>query len=236
MADPVFSANDERVTGKAPLKSASLDLELERSALKRSLNNINRSGLDRLPGTRQEAEAVLKMVSPQESLQAFDFDANYNFVTSQQLSQYRLLLFATHGIFDDTNPELSGIITSLVDKDGKAQKGFLRLNDIFNLDLPAELIVLSACESGLGKEVQGEGLIGLTRGLMYAGSARIVVSLWKVNDQATSLLMQGLYTQILREGKTPAVALREAQLKLWQQKQWQNPRFWSAFTIQGTWE
>ncbi|MBD2363427.1 tetratricopeptide repeat protein [Anabaena minutissima FACHB-250] len=236
LADPVFSANDERVTGKAPPKSASLDLELERSALQRSLNNINRSALDRLPGTRQEANAVLKMVSPQESLQAFDFDANYNFVTSQQLSQYRLLLFATHGIFDDTNPELSGIVTSLVDKDGKAQKGFLRLNDIFNLDLPAELIVLSACESGLGKEVQGEGLIGLTRGLMYAGSARIVVSLWKVNDQATSLLMQELYTQILREGKTPAVALREAQLKLWQQKQWQNPRFWSAFTIQGKWE
>ncbi|MBD2359976.1 tetratricopeptide repeat protein [Anabaena minutissima FACHB-250] len=236
MADPVFSADDTRVTGKAPQTSASLDLELERSALKRSLNNINRSGLDRLPGTRQEADAVLKMVSPQESLQAFDFDANYNFVTSQQLSQYRLLLFATHGIFDDTNPELSGIVTSLVDKDGKAQKGFLRLNDIFNLDLPAELIVLSACESGLGKEVQGEGLIGLTRGLMYAGSARIVVSLWKVNDQATSLLMQELYTQILREGKTPAVALREAQLKLWQQKQWQNPRFWSAFTIQGKWE
>uniref|UniRef100_UPI0039C6DBE7 CHAT domain-containing protein n=1 Tax=Anabaena sp. CCY 9402-a TaxID=3103867 RepID=UPI0039C6DBE7 len=236
MADPVFSGNDERVTGKAPQTSASLDLELERSALKRSLNNLNRSGLDRLPGTRQEADAVLKMVSPQESLQAFDFDANYNFVTSQQLSQYRLLLFATHGIFDDTNPELSGIVTSLVDKDGKAQKGFLRLNDIFNLDLPAELIVLSACESGLGKEVQGEGLIGLTRGLMYAGSARIVVSLWKVNDQATSLLMQELYTQILREGKTPAVALREAQLKLWQQKQWQNPRFWSAFTIQGKWE
>ncbi|MEA5565052.1 CHAT domain-containing protein, partial [Anabaena sp. UHCC 0399] len=236
MADPVFNADDTRVTGKAPQTSASLDLELERSALKRSLNNLNRSGLDRLPGTRQEADAVLKMVSPQESLQAFDFDANYNFVTSQQLSQYRLLLFATHGIFDDTNPELSGIVTSLVDKDGKAQKGFLRLNDIFNLDLPAELIVLSACESGLGKEVQGEGLIGLTRGLMYAGSARIVVSLWKVNDQATSLLMQELYTQILREGKTPAVALREAQLKLWQQKQWQNPRFWSAFTIQGTWD
>ncbi|MFK0734483.1 MAG: CHAT domain-containing protein, partial [Gloeotrichia echinulata HAB0833] len=236
MADPVFSGNDERVTGKAPETSASLDLELERSALKRSLNNLNRSALDRLPGTRQEANAVLKMVSPQQSLQAFDFDANYNFVTSKELSQYRLLLFATHGIFDDTNPELSGIVTSLVNQDGKAQKGFLRLNDIFNLDLPAELIVLSACESGLGKEVQGEGLIGLTRGLMYAGSARIVVSLWKVNDQATSLLMQELYTQILKEGKTPAVALREAQLKLWQQKQWQNPRFWSAFTIQGKWE
>ncbi|WP_420372423.1 CHAT domain-containing protein [Microcystis aeruginosa] len=235
LADPVFSADDTRVTGKTPPASSSLDLELERSALKRSLNNINRTGLDRLPGTRTEADAVLEMVSDQESLQAFDFDANYNFVTSKQLSQYRLVLFATHGIFDDTNPELSGIVTSLIDKDGKPQKGFLRLNDIFNLDLPAELIVLSACESGLGKEVKGEGLIGLTRGLMYAGAARVVVSLWKVDDQATSELMQQLYTQILQQGKTPAVALREAQLKLWQQKDWQNPRYWSAFTIQGEW-
>ncbi|MBD2499624.1 CHAT domain-containing tetratricopeptide repeat protein [Anabaena azotica] len=236
LADPVFSANDQRVTGKAPQTSASLDLELERSALQRSLSNLHRGQLNRLPGTRNEAQAVLKMVSPQQSLQAFDFEANYNFATSKQLSQYRLLLFATHGIFDDTNPELSGLVTSLVDKQGKPQKGFLRLNDIFNLDLPAELIVLSACESGLGKEVQGEGLIGLTRGLMYAGSARVVVSLWKVNDQATSELMQELYTQILRQGKTPAVALREAQLKLWQQQDWQNPRFWSAFTIQGEWK
>ncbi len=236
LADPVFSADDQRVTGKAPQTSPSLDLDLERSALQRSLKNINRSGLDRLQGTRQEAEVVLKMVSPNQSLQAFDFDANYKFVTSKQLSQYRLLLFATHGIFDNINPELSGIVTSLVDKQGKPQKGFLRLEDIFNLDLPAELVVLSACETGLGEEVKGEGLIGLTRGLMYAGSARIVVSLWKVDDQATSLLMQELYQQILQQGKTPAVALREAQLKLWQQQQWQNPRYWAAFTMQGEWE
>ncbi|QFS45537.1 tetratricopeptide repeat protein [Nostoc sphaeroides CCNUC1] len=235
LADPVFSANDKRVTEKATKTSSSSDIELERFALQRSLKNINRSGLDRLPGTRQEAEVVLKMVSPSESFQAFDFDANYNFATSKQLNQYRLLLFATHGIFDDINPELSGIVTSLVDKQGKAQKGFLRLNDIFNLDLPAELIVLSACESGVGQEVKGEGLVGLTRGLMYAGSPRVIVSLWKVNDQATSLLMQELYKQILQQDKSPAVALREAQLKLWQQKDWQNPRYWAAFSLQGEW-
>jgi CHAT domain-containing protein len=235
LADPVFSADDKRVTDKAPQTSLSLDIELEHSALQRSLKNINRSGLDRLPGTRQEAEVVLKMVSPSESFRAFDFDANYNFVTSKQLNQYRLLLFATHGIFDDINPELSGIVTSLVDKQGKAQKGFLRLNDIFNLDLPAELIVLSACETGVGQEVKGEGLVGLTRGLMYAGSPRVIVSLWKVNDQATSLLMEELYKQILQQDKSPAVALREAQLKLWQQKDWQNPRYWAAFSLQGEW-
>ncbi|MHC5821048.1 MAG: CHAT domain-containing protein, partial [Nostoc sp.] len=254
LADPVFSADDCRVsgkapenssslsstddckvTGKAPQTSSSLDIEVERSALQRSLKNINRSGLDRLLGTRQEAEVVLKMVSPSESFHAFDFDANYNLATSKQLNQYRLLLFATHGIFDNINPELSGIAMSLVDKQGKPQKGFLRLNDIFNLDLPAELIVLSACESGLGQEVKGEGLIGLTRGLMYAGSPRVIVSLWNVNDQATSLLMQELYKQILQQDKSPAVALREAQFKLWQQKDWQNPRYWAAFTVQGEW-
>ncbi|MFN6526584.1 CHAT domain-containing tetratricopeptide repeat protein [Nostoc sp. ChiSLP03a] len=235
LADPVFSADDERLTGKTPQTSSSLDIELERSALQRSLKNINRSGLDRLPCTRDEAEAVLKMVLPSESFHAFDFDANYNLATSKQLSQYRLLLFATHGIFDNINPELSGIALSLVDKQGKFQKGFLRLNDIFNLDLPAELIVLSACESGLGQEVKGEGLVGFTRELMYAGSPRVIVSLWKVNDQVTSLLMQELYKQILQQDKSPAVALREAQLKLWQQPEWQNPRYWAAFTVQGEW-
>jgi CHAT domain-containing protein len=114
-------------------------------------------------------------------------------------------------------------------------KGFLRLNEIFNLNFPAELVVLSACETGLGKEVKGEGLIGLTRGLMYAGAARVVVSLWSVNDEATSLLMSQFYSQMLQQGKTPAAALRAAQLKMWEQEKWRNPYSWSAFTLLGEW-
>jgi CHAT domain-containing protein len=95
--------------------------------------------------------------------------------------------------------------------------------------------VLSACETGLGKEVNGEGLVGLTRGLMYAGAARVVLSLWKVSDDGTSALMQEFYKQMLQYNKPPASALRAAQLKLWQQDKYQSPYYWAGFTIQGEW-
>ena len=191
--------------------------------------------MPRLEGTRAEAEAILKLVSPKESTHAYDFDANYNFVSSSELKQYRFLLFATHGIVDTINPELSGIVLAQVDKQGKpVNKGYLRLGDIFNLDLDAELVVLSACETGLGKDVKGEGLMGLTRGLMYAGSKRAVVSLWQVDDKGTSQLMSKFYSSVLA-GKSPTTALRDAQLLLWQEKTWQNPYYWSAFTLQGDW-
>ncbi len=238
LADPVFAADDERVTGKLKGIAPQLELEeqLEQSALKRVARNLKRDGWERLPATGDEAKAILKLVASSNRLQAFDFDANYKWVTSQQLTQYRFLHFATHGFADPLNPELSGIVLSLVDKQGQpVPQGYLRLGDIFNLNLPAELIVLSACQTGLGKEVQGEGLVGLTRGLMYAGSARVAVSLWNVNDQGTSKLMSEFYQHLLQQGKSPAAALRAAQIKMWQQKDWQNPYYWAAFTIQGEW-
>ncbi|MEA5549857.1 tetratricopeptide repeat protein [Anabaena cylindrica UHCC 0172] len=233
LADPVFSNNDSRITGKTEV-ALSTDLDLERSALSRS--SANRGSLSRLPGTRKEGEEVLKLVPNNESIQAFDFDANYEWVIREKLNQYQMVLFATHGLIDMENPDLSGIVLSLFDKQGNPKKGFLRLNDIFNLDLPAELVVLSACETGLAGEVKGEGLIGLTRGFMYAGAAKVVVSLWKVNDDATAELMTEFSGQVLKEGKSPIVALRNAQLKLWQQQKTQDPRFWAAFTIQGEWQ
>ncbi|MBD2412658.1 hypothetical protein FACHB389_10925 [Nostoc calcicola FACHB-389] len=236
LADPVFSANDERVAGKSSnVANNNINQQLQESALKRSTRNIKRSEIQRLPGTEKEAQEILKLVSPSENIQAFGFDANYNWATNDQLSQYKILHFATHGFLDSTEPELSGIVLSLIDKQGKSQRGFLRLTDIFNLNFPAELVVLSACQTGLGEEVKGEGLVGLTRGLMYAGAARVVVSLWNVDDEATSLLMSQFYSQMLQQGKTPAAALRAAQLKMWSQEQWRNPYSWSAFTLLGEW-
>ncbi|MEA5626322.1 CHAT domain-containing protein [Nostoc sp. UHCC 0251] len=239
LANPVFTVDDARLKNDKP---STVENNLDRSALETSLRNINKDKLDPLPGTKDEGEAILSLVnSPGEKLSAFDFDANYNFATNKELSQYRLLLFATHGIFDPVNPALSGIVLSLVDKQGKPQtRGFLRLNDIFNLDLPAELIVLSACESGLGDDVQGEGLVGLTRGFMYAGAARVTVSLWNVNDQSTKELMIAFYKQILEQKKSPAAALNVAQRQMWQGKNlqnpaWKHPRYWAAFTLQGEW-
>jgi CHAT domain-containing protein/tetratricopeptide (TPR) repeat protein len=238
LADPVFEANDTRITGKPASIVPDLDLrsQIEQSDLKRGAKNLNRDRWGRLDGTRKEANAILNLVPNSQHLQAFDFDANYNWVTNKQLSQYRFLHFATHGFADPINPELSGIVLSLIDKQGKpANRGYLRLGDIFNLNFAADLIVLSACETGLGKDVNGEGLVGLTRGLMYAGAERVAVSLWQVDDAGTAELMQEFYTQMLKQGKSPTVALRAAQLKLWENSSLQNPYYWSAFTLQGEW-
>jgi len=98
------------------------------------------------------------------------------------------------------------------------------------------LVVLSACETGLGKEIKGEGLEGLTRGFMYAGARRVVVSLWNVNDRATAALMQNFYIGILRGNKSPAAALRAAQIRMLQTRQWQSPYFWAPFVMQGEWK
>jgi len=152
------------------------------------------------------------------------------------MAKYRIVHFATHALLDSQRPELSGIVLSLVDEHGRPQDGFLRLHEVYNLNLPAELVVLSACQTGLGKEVKGEGLIGLTRGFMYAGATRVTASLWKVDDAATAELMTHFYLQMLKQKLQPAAALRGAQVKMWKQNRWRSPYYWAAFTIQGDWK
>lgn len=230
LADPVFGQNDDRLNSSTRENTWSLAPELERSA--------RESGVffDRLPFTQQEAEQILALVPTAQRRYGSGFSANRDFATSNQLSEYRILHFATHGLLNSQNPELSGLVLSLVDEVGNPQNGFLRLHDIFNLNLPAELVVLSACETGLGKEIRGEGLVGLTRGFMYAGAARIVVSLWSVDDRATSLLMVDFYQQMLEKGLSPAAALRQAQIQMWKQQEWKIPYYWAAFTLQGEWQ
>jgi len=248
LADPVFDANDPRVTGKAdtrvtgkadtPPPNLDLRSQMQQSDLKRAARSFKRDSWERLKGTGDEAQAILKLVNQTDKLQAFGFDANYNWATSKQLSQYRFLHFATHGFADPDHPELSGIILSLVDKQGlPTLQGYLRLGDIFNQDYPADLVVLSACNTGLGKDIQGEGLVGLTRGLMYAGAQRVAVSLWDVDDEATVQLMQEFYKQMLQLHKSPSVALRQAQLKLLRDPNpnLNKPLDWAAFTLQGEW-
>jgi CHAT domain-containing protein/tetratricopeptide (TPR) repeat protein len=236
-ADPVFSPNDERLEESGG-HSSTLPLErrnLDSRALARAARETNIT-FNRLPFTRREAEQILALVPATSRFQAFDFAANRAIATSPELSQYRIVHFATHGILNSKQPELSGVVLSLLDEKGKPQNGFLRLHDVFNLNLPAEIIVLSACETGLGEEVKGEGLVGLTRGFMYAGSPRVVVSLWSVDDEATSQLMVKFYKKMLQDGLKPAAALRAAQLEMWQQQRWQAPFYWAAFTLQGEWK
>ncbi len=142
---------------------------------------------------------------------------------SPELGSYRIVHFATHGLLNNSNPELSGIVLSLVDEAGRPQDGFLRLHDIYNLKLGADLVVLSACQTALGRDIRGEGLVGLTRGFMYAGAPRVLASLWNVDDRATAELMKQLYVAVLKDGQSPAAALRAAQVSMWKTRRWQSP-------------
>src|SRR5262249_62094214 len=108
-------------------------------------------------------------------LKALAFDANRQIAMSGKLSDYRIVHFASHSFIHAAHPDLSGIVLSLVDRKGREQDGFLRLHEIYNLKLRADLVALSACRTGLGTEVKGEGLLSLTRGFMYAGAQRVIV-------------------------------------------------------------
>lgn len=238
IADPVFSVSDERL-GAATRTDTASQAQRDGSANTRIIEHLAEgSGLiiRRLKFTRQEADQILAEAPREKNLRAIDFQANRATATGGELSKYRYIHFATHGYIDSEHPDLSAIVLSLVDEEGKPQDGFLRAHEIYNLNLPAELVVLSACETGLGKEIKGEGLVGLTRGFMYAGARRVVVSLWNVNDKATADLMARFYRGMLRENKTPAAALRTAQMEMSRQKQWQSPYYWAAFVLQGEWK
>jgi len=244
LADPVFDKNDPRVSKSlhrqletaASLQSRSLSSE----HLTRSIQEIGvaHSGvaLSRLVFSRREAVAIIASAKRGATMEALDFHANRATALSKDLAQYRIVHFATHGLLNNEHPELSGLVLSLVGPDGKPQDGFLDLQDVYNLTLPVELVVLSACETGLGKEVSGEGLVGLTRGFMYAGASRVVASLWKVDDVATSELMAEFYKGMLQGGLTPAAALRNAQLAMWKRGRRTDPYYWAAFALQGEWK
>ena len=166
---------------------------------------------------------------------ALGFDASRTLATSGELTDYQVVHFATHGILNTEHPELSGIILSLVDEEGRPQDGFLRLHDIETLHLPVNLVVLSACSTGLGKKVRGEGLIGLVRGFMLAGADRVLASYWNVDDEATAELMKRFYGHLFTSGLAPQAALREAQRSMWLEKRWRSPFYWAAFELHGLW-
>jgi CHAT domain-containing protein/Tfp pilus assembly protein PilF len=250
LADPVFTSTDERVGFTRPQSSqrgtqpaqllASTKPSLLADHLTRSVGDISvtrgeRFSLERLLYTRKEAEAIMSVTPGVKKMKALDFQANRARATSAELAQYRIVHFATHGLLNNEHPELSGLVLSLVNNQGKPQNGFLELEDIYNLRLPVDLVVLSACDTALGQDMKGEGLVGLTRGFMYAGATRVVASLWSVNDAATSELMARFYKEMLRGTMRPAAALRNAQIQMWKQRQWTSPYYWASFQIQGDW-
>lgn len=234
-ADPVFRSDDPRVVQAQRRAAVSDDSSSSRDeVVLRSAAQSGLAALPRLRFSRREAQAITSLAGDGVT-QALDFDASRSLLHEMELSDFGVLHFATHGLVNSQEPALSGLVLSLVGPDGEVRNGFLSLQEIYNLDLHARLVVLSACQTALGDEVRGEGLIGMTRGFMYAGANSVIASLWQVDDRATSMLMENLYSEMLTEGMSPASALRAAQLEMLEQERWASPYYWAAFQIQGDW-
>jgi CHAT domain-containing protein/tetratricopeptide (TPR) repeat protein len=222
LADPVFSAEDPRLAGPADRRASAPVVPPF-------------PVFERLPASRREAEAIAALAPKGQVWTALGFAASREAVLSGQLRSYRVVHFATHGLADARNPELSGLVLSLVDAAGRPQEGFLGLTDIYELDLGADLVVLSGCRTALGKEVGGEGLMGLTRAFLYAGVPRVVGGLWRVEDRTTAELMSHFYQALWRDGLSPAAALRQAQRSLRRDPRYRHPHSWAGFLLQGDW-
>jgi CHAT domain-containing protein len=233
LADPVFTRDDARLAARSPRAAPAAAPGGE--ALTNALRDTGGGTLSRLPFTRREAEAILALVPPGQRKAAFDFEASRSTATDSSLADYRFVHVATHGFLNGAHPELSGIVLSLVGRDGAAERGFLTTTDVFHLHLNADMVTLSGCRTALGQEMRGEGLVGLARGFMYAGTPRVLASLWKVDDAATAALMKRVYAGILTRHLPPAAALRAAQLDLRREPRFHDPFYWAGFQLQGEW-
>ncbi|MEM7587456.1 MAG: CHAT domain-containing tetratricopeptide repeat protein [Acidobacteriota bacterium] len=227
LADPVFSSNDPRLADPSAAEPASPSV--------RGTATLEPRTYDRLIFSRQEADDILRLVEPSESLAALGFEANREAVMNGRFASAQFLHFATHGELNTAHPELSRLIVSQVDAAGRPVNGFIFAHEIYNLELTADLVVLSACETALGAEIRGEGLLGLTQGFMYAGAASVIVSLWSVDDEATAELMASFYRKLLVDKQSPAAALRAAQMAIASEARWQAPYYWAGFILQGEW-
>lgn len=231
VADPVVEKSDDRVLlTRKPLRKKPLARAPALSVALRDAQSPRH--LARLNGSRVEAETIREALGAPDVLLELDFDASRSNILSGTLEPYRIVHFATHGIIDARHPEMSGLVLSLVDEKGQPQNGYLRLGDIYNLKLSADLVVLSACNSALGKDLESEGIIGLPRGFLYAGGKSVIASLWKVDDEAGASFMKGFYARI-RQGESPSSALRGAQLDMAEGGHWPEPFYWAAFVLQG---
>lgn len=256
IADPVVEEGDPRLTdsasdsggashrGSAPAKPSlaarsgrdvsPVDVDRSPISLAGAADSL---AISRLLFSDDEARRLSNLLPEGERRVWTGFEANRDIAMDDELGKYRIIHFATHGVLNFRFPRLSCLVLSRFDKTGRPRDGYLRLQDIYRMKLPADLVVLSACQSALGKDVRGEGLVGLTRGFIYAGARRVVASLWNIDDRASSVLMERFYRKMLVPEKLrPAAALRAAQIEMMSEERWQDPFLWAAFVIQGDWK
>jgi CHAT domain-containing protein len=248
IADPVFNSNDARA--KKGTTPAAGDAEVRGLGIQASLTDVAGTTtpaapgaameglpLARLNGTRLEADQISKLAksSGGQADVWLDLDANEDNVVTRDMSKYRIIHVATHGLLNAERPQFTGVVLSLVGN--KTHDGFVRTDEVFNLRLGSPLVMLSACETGLGKEKRGEGVMGLTRAFMYAGAPTVGVSLWSVADKSTADLMTDFYKRLLTAGDTTtsSSALRGAQLAMIAGKKYSAPFFWAPFVLVGDW-
>jgi CHAT domain-containing protein len=235
IADPVFERDDPRVISK--VGNSLVEGEGAGIYLSTAMRDLNDGGapqnISRLPATLREGKGIMDLLAPGDGVIKTGFEATKQKFIGERMGDYKIIHLATHGLLDNEHPDLSGVVLSLVDEHGNSVDGFLRLHDIYGLDLSADLVVLSACRTGLGKNIRGEGAIGLSSGFMYAGATSVVASLWKVDDNATAEFMNYFYAAILRDGATPSSALRTAKLEMRKQARWHEPFYWAGFILQG---
>jgi CHAT domain-containing protein/tetratricopeptide (TPR) repeat protein len=243
VADPVFNTDDPRLKGNSAVQSGGeargLGLGLE-SAINDVTDSPAPAGglrLARLVGTRAEAEAIAQIARTGGSQPDLwiDLNASEDNVRSRDMTNYRVIHIATHGLLDAQRPQFTGVVLSLVGN--KTADGFLRTDEIFNLRMNPSLVMLSACETGLGKEKRGEGVIGLTRAFMYAGAPTVGVTLWSVADKSTAELMTDFYRRFLGSGAVPSApgSMRDAQLAMISAKKYSAPFYWAPFVLVGEW-
>jgi CHAT domain-containing protein len=229
-ADPVFDKNDSRFASKS--EPVTLTVEMQKATRDFRFGET----LPRLLSSRREARSISSLFSKDMASVRLGFEASVENIENSNLKDFKILHFATHGLLNTNRPELSGLVFSLYDQKGNLQDGFLSLNDIYNLELESDMIVLSACQTALGKDVRGEGLIGVSRGFLYAGSKRIIASLWKVDDAATAEFMKRFYRNYLQEEMPASKALQQTKIEMKNIKRYSSPYYWSAFTLLGDWK
>src|SRR4029079_5889706 len=248
LADPVFNSNDARAKGAGPatagetrglgIQSALSDVAGAPAAANAENAKMQGLPLARLAGTRAEAEQISKLAKTSGATADtwLDLDASEDNVDTRDISKYRVLHIATHGLLNAERPQFTGVVLSLVGN--KNEDGFLRTDEVFNLKLGSPLVMLSACETGLGKEKRGEGVMGLTRAFMYAGAPTVGVTLWSVADKSTAELMTDFYKRFLgpsTQGVPASTAMREAQLAMIAGKKYSAPFYWAPFVLVGDW-
>ena len=232
----VLAAFGNPALGSGEQRAASGEQHYALRDIELNADDFNRSATGELFFAEREINNLREIATPAATFAVTGVAANRKQLFSMDFSQFAILHFATHGLLDPKRPEHSGILLSTVDDHGKKQEGFVSLQDVYSLRAPVDLVVLSACRTGLGREIRGEGLVGLTRGFMYAGATTVVASLWRVDDEATAELMKRFYIEMLQNRKTPDEALRIAQNSIRQTPRWSAPHYWAGFTLQGEYQ